>query len=189
MRKFANYTAHAVVEPRLENRVISAQKMVRVNVGDVGEAVMPYSEVCMHMRVAGKKMGFKVLDNRMVQLMSLPDMKLFSAPITLGEAGIYEDNEGMYYYPNGLMEEKYKNGNHFASISPEAQKKVASMGLNRVAGNVYECPSTRDFWAVRGNKIVKLVADEAVDDGSSIPAAPKNRPMEFLTSVLDDLTL
>lgn len=80
--------------------------------------------------------------------------------------------------------------NHFAaaSVSPEAKSKIAHMGLERVAGNVYACPASQDFWTVKGNKIIKLVVDE-VDDGSSIPAAPSNSPMDFLTNILDDLTL
>lgn len=80
--------------------------------------------------------------------------------------------------------------NHLASAAfpTEVQGKIASMGLQRVAGNVFSCPASKDFWAVRGNKIVKLVSNE-VDDGSSIPAAPKDKPMAFLTSILDDLTL
>ncbi len=81
--------------------------------------------------------------------------------------------------------------NHFSnatSVSLDVRTKIASMGLERVAGNVYACPSKQDFWTVKGNKIIKLVVDE-VDDGSSIAAAPSNDPMDFLTSVLDDLTL
>lgn len=81
--------------------------------------------------------------------------------------------------------------NHFsatASISPEVQTKIAKMGLERVAGNIWTCKSKADFWKVRGNKIIKLVVDE-VDDGSSIPPAAENNPMKFLESVLDDLTL
>src|SRR5271163_639610 len=81
--------------------------------------------------------------------------------------------------------------NHFAndtSISPDVRTKIARLGLERVAGNVYACPSKQDFWAVKGNKIIKLVVDE-VDDGSSIAAAPSNDPMDFLTNILDDLTL
>jgi hypothetical protein len=80
--------------------------------------------------------------------------------------------------------------NHFASaipVLPETQQKIASMGLMRVAGNVYECPSTQDFWQVTGGgKIMRLSGDE-VDNGESIPAAPEDKPMEFLSSILDDL--
>lgn len=79
--------------------------------------------------------------------------------------------------------------NHFAStkISPEVQQKITSMGLLRVAGNVYECPSSQDFWQVTGGgKIVRLSGNE-VDNGESIPAAPNDNPGEYLTSILNDL--
>jgi hypothetical protein len=48
---------------------------------------MPYSEVCMHMRVAGKQM---IVERRgyMAQLYTLAGNK-FSFPITDGEAGIH----------------------------------------------------------------------------------------------------
>lgn len=74
--------------------------------------------------------------------------------------------------------------NHFISaapLAPEVKKKIASWGLKRVAGNIYSCPSTRDFWKVKGNSIVKLTGDE-VDNGESIKAAPENDPMSFMGS-------
>lgn len=49
---------------------------------------LPFSEVCMHMRVAGKVMVGRLVNPRhpMVQLLA-DDGRLFSAPITMGEAG------------------------------------------------------------------------------------------------------
>lgn len=82
------------------------------------------------------------------------------------------------------------SGNHFSSktkLSSEVRQKLASMGLERVAGNIWESPSTQDFWQVKGNKIVRLSGDE-VDNGESITAAPSNQPLGFLSAMLDDLT-
>jgi hypothetical protein len=82
------------------------------------------------------------------------------------------------------------NLNHFISSVPlpaPIAKKVASMGLSRVAGNVYECPSTHDFWKVQGNKIVKLVGSDEVDNGESIVAAPRRNPQGFMSSVMGDI--
>lgn len=94
------------------------------------------------------------------------------------------------YVPAAGIGQSPRRGNrHFASsqLSPEVQQKIASMGLLRVAGNVYECPSSQDFWQVTGGgKIVRLSGEE-VDNGESIPAAPQDKPMEFLSSILDDL--
>jgi hypothetical protein len=59
--------------------------------------VMPHSEVCMHMRVAGKTMGCELVGPRpMVQLFDIESQRPFSAPILTGEAGIYEENGEFY---------------------------------------------------------------------------------------------
>ena len=79
--------------------------------------------------------------------------------------------------------------NHFASmmaIPRDVQFEIDSLMMRRVAGNVYECPSTKDFWKVQGNRIVKLVGNE-VNQGESIPAAPDDKPAAFLANILDDL--
>jgi len=79
--------------------------------------------------------------------------------------------------------------NHFASmmaIPRDVQFELDEYMMRRVAGNVYECPSTKDFWKVQGNKIVKLVGNE-VNQGESIPAAPDDKPAAFLANILDDL--
>lgn len=70
----------------------------RIKPGESGLAKMPYSEVCMSMRVAGHYMSFHFLKNgRSVQLYK--DGSPYSGTITIGEAGIYSDDEGYYYYP------------------------------------------------------------------------------------------
>ena len=93
----------------------------------------------------------------------------------------------------GVKDEKANESifskNHFASmmaIPRDVQFEIDDYMLRRVAGNVYECPSTKDFWKVQGNKIVKLVGNE-VNQGESIPAAPEDRPAAFLAGILDDL--
>jgi hypothetical protein len=73
----------------------------RVKVGDFGTTKMPHSEVCMSMRVAGKVMRFKVLSERLVQLYDPDNYSKFGAPILPGEAGIFTDSDGMYYYTVG----------------------------------------------------------------------------------------
>jgi hypothetical protein len=79
--------------------------------------------------------------------------------------------------------------NHFASntLTPELKQKIASMGLNRVAGNIFSCSSDQSFWEVKNGKVMKLVGDE-VDSGQSIPAADDSNPQVSLASFLDDLT-
>jgi hypothetical protein len=48
---------------------------------------VPFSEVCMHMRVAGTWMFVQPLPHNMAQLYTLGGSK-FSMPITRGEAGL-----------------------------------------------------------------------------------------------------
>jgi hypothetical protein len=54
---------------------------------------LPYSEVCMHLRVAGTRMRARLLPNGMVQLLD-PDGRDFSFPITAAEAGLHHDHDG-----------------------------------------------------------------------------------------------
>ena len=51
---------------------------------------MPYSEVCMHMRVAGTMMWAQPVERHMAQLWTISGRK-FSMPITRGEAGLRYD--------------------------------------------------------------------------------------------------
>lgn len=87
--------------------------ITRIKPGEEGKAVMPYSEVCMHLRVAGKMMRFRLIPNSRdpkyapsVQLLN-PDGSNYSFPIGQGEGGVYydhdcwnegEDREYRYYY-------------------------------------------------------------------------------------------
>lgn len=68
----------------------------RVSVGETIQGrVMPHSEVCMHLGIAGRLWDVKVLeDGAQVQDR---DGKPFSFPITHGEAGIYRDADGLYF--------------------------------------------------------------------------------------------
>lgn len=64
---------------------------VRVKVGEKIKVIMPWSEVCMHLNIAGKTMTCELL-GRGVQLYDEEGNK-FSFPITHGEAGFYEGNQ------------------------------------------------------------------------------------------------
>jgi hypothetical protein len=56
---------------------------------------LPFSEVCMHLRVAGTRMRARLEPNQMVQLLQ-PDGSPFSFPITAGEAGLEIDGRGAW---------------------------------------------------------------------------------------------
>lgn len=82
-------------------------KEVRIYNGQTGRAIMPHSEVCMHMRIADKPMYFifnivGYMNNgidgiAMVQLLD-ENNNFFSSPILASEAGVYKDDMGFYYY-------------------------------------------------------------------------------------------
>jgi hypothetical protein len=57
---------------------------------------LPYSEVCMHLRVAGTRMRARLEPNQMVQLLA-PDGSRFSFPITAAEAGLDTDGQGAWW--------------------------------------------------------------------------------------------
>lgn len=88
-------------------------------------------------------------------------------------------------------EKEAPSTNHMASekaLPKQVKAKIASMGLSRCAGNVYEAPSTRDFWKVKGNDIVRLTKGSVVNNGEKIVAADPARPQNFLDEILSDLT-
>jgi hypothetical protein len=74
-----------------------SHKTIECNVGHRGTKVMPWSEACIHMKVADKEMEFEIVSEHSVQLYK--DGQPFSSTITIGEAGIFVDiSEGFYYH-------------------------------------------------------------------------------------------
>lgn len=72
----------------------------------------------------------------------------------------------------------------------QVQKLALDMGLTlrRVAGNVYEAPASRDYWAVRNGKLVRLTGGETiVDDGEHLDPADVADPETSLNRILADL--
>jgi hypothetical protein len=89
--------------------------------------------------------------------------------------------------PFGLEGSRFFNHLSSSAIPREVFRKAASLGLSRCAGNTFICESTKDFWQVRGNKLVRLVGNE-VDNGDHLPAAPEENPAQFMDDILGDLT-
>jgi hypothetical protein len=76
--------------------------------GENYSAYMPWSEACVWMKVAGKRMWFRIVGDEypMVQLLYRPDdapptspLLPFSFPITLGEGGVFHQDGEFYCYP------------------------------------------------------------------------------------------
>ena len=74
------------------------------------------------------------------------------------------------------------------SVTVSGLKIAASRGLIRVAGNVFECPSSQDLWKVNGNKVIRLSATE-VDNNESLKPANKVNPSGYLKDILAELEL
>ena len=68
--------------------------MKRLSVGTVVSLTLPWSEVCMHLKVAGKTRSVEVLATG-AQILN-EDGTPYSFPVTHGEAGIYSDAQGLY---------------------------------------------------------------------------------------------
>jgi hypothetical protein len=68
--------------------------MKRVSVGTVVSVTLPWSEVCMHLSVAGQTRPVEVLATG-AQILN-EDGTPYSFPVTHGEAGIYRDADGLY---------------------------------------------------------------------------------------------
>lgn len=68
--------------------------MTRVSIGERVRVRLPYSEVCMHLRVAGQVREVEVLENG-AQILD-ENGRRFSFPVTHGEAGIFRDAGGLY---------------------------------------------------------------------------------------------
>lgn len=68
--------------------------MKRVKPGDVVRVRMPWSEACMHLRVAELVRNVRILPDG-AQILNEDGTKM-SFPVTHGEAGIFQDANGLY---------------------------------------------------------------------------------------------
>lgn len=68
---------------------------VRVAIGETVTVVLPWSEVCMSMRVAGRPHRVTLLSESAAQLATM-DGERVSFPVLPGEAGLYRDAVGWY---------------------------------------------------------------------------------------------
>jgi hypothetical protein len=105
-------------------------------------------------------------------------MRKFHPNVTVGIGGS-RDQEGIF------------SKHHFAGIdkcSSEVQRKIAEMGLRRVAGNQFVCPASHSFWQTSADgKVIRLVKSE-VDEGDKLQAAPADDPKAFLDDLLENLS-
>jgi hypothetical protein len=74
--------------------------------GERAEIELPFSEVCMHMKVAGKRLPVELVETPQylsehfsyhAQIFDADGNKM-GAPVTLGEAGIYRTDANFFYH-------------------------------------------------------------------------------------------
>lgn len=81
---------------------------------------------------------------------------------------------------------KIKQALEETTPSPYLIKKASFMGFIHIAGNLFECPSSKDLWKVKGGKIFRLTGKEVDNKERVKPADPKN-PSKFLRDILSEL--
>lgn len=72
--------------------------MIKIKRGERGRKEMPFSEACMHIGVAGHVMEFELLDRPYPGVQLYKDGHPYSGSITLGEAGVFCQTDGTFYY-------------------------------------------------------------------------------------------
>ena len=66
--------------------------------------------------------------------------------------------------------------------------RALGLELHRIAGNVYEAPASRDYWAIRAGKLVRLTGNATVlDDDEHLEPADVQDPESSLNRILADL--
>lgn len=88
----------------------------QIKPGEYGYGRMPYSEACIHLRVAGKAMSFRLTTGSYPSVQLYDDGREYSFPITRGEAGVFDDGQGGFYY--------YKVEEGIESCVTESQQTV-----------------------------------------------------------------
>jgi hypothetical protein len=115
---------------------------------------LPYSEVCMHLRVAGTRMHARLEQGGMVQLLG-PDGSSFSFPITAGEAGLDHDPQVGWYLetdeqPDQLAREVAADpdatGQHRPPILDAIGEPLAVPDRHRWRGQVIDGPAGPLYW-------------------------------------------
>jgi hypothetical protein len=82
----------------------STDQPVYVNEGDFFEITLPWSEVCMHLRVHDTRMTAQLLATAMPMVQLWKDGHRFSMAITTGEAGLFRDPVDDRFYGYGITD-------------------------------------------------------------------------------------
>jgi len=114
---------------------------------------LPYSEVCMHLRVAGTRMHARLEQGGMVQLLG-PDGSSFSFPITAGEAGLDHDPQVGWYLdtndppdpPAGELPADTEPGQPQPPVLDAIGQRLGVPDRHRWRGQVIDSPAGPLYW-------------------------------------------
>ena len=102
---------------------------------------LPYSEVCMHLGVAGTRMRARLETNAMVQLLDA-DGRAFSFPITAAEAGLDHDQDGW----SSVMVDPSAAGPEHRAILAAISEPLAVADRHTWRGEVIDGPAGPLSW-------------------------------------------
>jgi hypothetical protein len=108
---------------------------------------LPYSEVCMHLRVAGTRMRARLQPNGMVQLLDA-DGRDVSFPITAAEAGLHHDQDG-WSTPVTDPPDRLANppaGRDHRAVLDAVSEPLAIADRDRWRGGVIDGPAGPLYW-------------------------------------------
>ena len=91
-------------------------------------------------------------------------------------------NQSVHYLSTGKSQKLASS----KLASDKGLKKAATLGLIRIAGNMFECPSSHDLWRVEGDKVMRISSVE-VDYNEKLKPADPDDPNGFLKDILAEL--
>jgi hypothetical protein len=102
---------------------------------------LPYSEVCMHLRVAGTRMRACLQPNGMVQLLD-QDGREFSFPTTAAEAGLHHDHDGWHR----VAADPPTTGDQHQAVLDAVSEPLAIADPHTWRGDVIDGPTGPLYW-------------------------------------------
>jgi hypothetical protein len=106
---------------------------------------LPYSEVCMHLRVAGTRRRARLQPDGMVQLLD-PDGRDFSFPITAAEAGLHHDQDGWYSMVTDPPVDQLPADQDHRAVLDAVSEPLAIGDRHRWRGAVIDGPAGPLYW-------------------------------------------
>jgi hypothetical protein len=106
---------------------------------------LPYSEVCMHLRVAGTRMGARLQPNGMVQLLDA-DGRDFSFPITAAEAGLHHDQHDWYSVATDPLVDQLPADQDHGAVLDAVSEPLTIADRHRWRGEVIDSPAGPLYW-------------------------------------------